>query len=357
MCWVFLIIALCLPNMLQAKAVTKAVKHAPLLSPGPAPLEMQQLLGALVKAAGGNRTVGLEGNTRAYDWLLAQARRLQGWEVVEYPFMPDVDFALNGYRGDFEPFSRQPENAIDYIRGKRALDSLSGFAESLRGKKLQNLILRKKGGNPSRAKELLVVSAHFDTMTNRREPFEVFPKAPAPGADNNGAAVVALLYLAKALQTLKPATTLELVFTNAGEAYYLGAHAYAQELMTKGIEARNISLNMIGWDEPEKDRLNLYVRTEGKPGFERDTKLAVVAGNELLTAGLKAVVIRRNADRSEHWAFWQSFHAATLISQDWEYGFNDSHYHSPTDTPESVDWKFVSKITKGLELAVRKLVE
>ncbi len=329
------------------------------LAKGPSAAVLRARLEALVLAAGGNRTAGSAGNKRAYDWLLAQARTLKGWEVQEYPFTPDVDFALAGYRSQFEPFSSLPPKAVDFIRGKRSLDSLSGFAESLRGKPLLNLILRKRGTSAKRkgAKELLVVSAHFDTMTNRREPFEVFPKGPAPGADNNGAAVVALLALAESLSDFKPAATLELIFTNAGEAYFLGARAYAQDCLAKGLSVRHIELNMIGWDANEKDRVHLYVRSEGRPGFESDKALALQIAPELFKTGLKPGIVRENSERGDHWAFWRSFHASTMISQDWEHGFNDLHYRTAGDVPGTVDWEFVSKIEKGVELGVRKILK
>lgn len=345
-----------MPEMLQAKSTPHAKSAKPAAVKGPDPAALQRKLEALVQAAGGNRTAGQPGNKLAYDWLLAQARAIKGWEIEEQSFSPEVDFALQGYNASFEPFSHLPKNAVDYMRGVRALKSLTAFAESLRGKPMSNLILRKKGSSPKNAKQRIILMAHFDTITNRREPFELFPKASAPGADNNGAAVVSLLALAEALSDFKPVATLELVFLNAGEAYYLGARAYARELEKQGLDVRAVDLNMIGWDGVRKDLVHLYIRSQGHPGFERDTPLAYMMAGGMIRSGLTANIVRHNADRSDHWAFWKSFHAATLVSQDWEHGFNDQHYHSPGDTPQTVDWPFVSKIEKGLELGVRKML-
>lgn len=317
--------------------------------------KLKTSLQALIAASGGNRTTGREGARKAYAWILAEAKKIRGWELHEHTFAPDVDFAVRAYKKAFRPLEKMDRKSPEYIRGKLMTDRLIAFAEALRGKNGRNLILRKKGTNRALAKEAIIVTASYDTMTERREPRELFPDAPSPGADNNGAAVVALMAMAESLANLKPARTVELVFTDAGEAFFLGAHAYAEELYKNGIMARMIALKMIGWDGTQKNHVNLYVRSEGQPGWQGDRALGMIVGNGIAREKLDTFVERVNEERSDHYAFWASFHSATMVSQDWEYGFNDKHYRTATDTPDTVSWNFVRKIGRGVASAVHVL--
>jgi hypothetical protein len=118
--------------------------------------------------------------------------------------------------------------------------------------------------------------------------------------------------------------------------------------------AEALSLDMIGWDRATPGRVNVYVRSEGQPGSEKDRALASALGEGLVRQGLVPHIVRNNTDRSENFAFWKSFHAGVLVSEDWEYGFDDAFYHTSRDTAENVDWAFAAKVGKGVAVALRK---
>ncbi|MBI3542724.1 MAG: M28 family peptidase [Deltaproteobacteria bacterium] len=255
-------VALLAPVEAQAKALArapgKAKKAAPVPDLGfPSAAELRARAEELVKASGGNRTAGREGGARAYAWLLAEARKLKGWEVEEQSFTPDLKFAREGFAriysgADPKDFNESPA----FVRQRRQLEALNGLVDLLKDKTGHNLILRKKGSQAERASQPLVLTAHYDTIAARLEPLAYFPDAKAPGGDDNASGVVALLSIASVLGELKPARPVELVFTDCGEQFYLGAHAYAERLRKSGATADDITLEMIGYDGTSSNQVN-----------------------------------------------------------------------------------------------------
>lgn len=323
-----------------------------------APADMRSDLDALIKASGGNRTAGRPGSAKAYAWLKAQAEKIGGWEVVEHKFKPDIDFSVKNYKWDYEKYieSGIDPNHPEVKKVKGFTDRAIAYQESLRGKTGMNLILRKKGTNKKRANQVVLVSAHYDTITHNHDTLEVTPDKSAPGADDNGAAVVAALQLARELKDLKPAVTFEIVFFDFEEAFFLGSHAYAKELRGKGVDAKILNLEMIGWNKPTPGLVKVYCRTLGHPGGKVDIEIARAAHKELEKAGLKPLILRNDFNRSDNWTFWEQAHFGITITQDWERNFNKNHYHTSNDTPDTVDWKFVEKIKTATGRLARAMV-
>lgn len=314
-------------------------------------------LEAMIAAAGGNRTAGSPGNLRALAWLKAEGAKLKGWQVDEQTFVADVDYAIKSYQADLAQFLRQPRESPAYERSKRVIDALTQHLESLRGKKGTNLILRKRGSDPKLAKEIVVVSAHFDTITTMAQPFTITADAPAPGADDNGAAVVAALELARELDSLKPRRTVEIVFFDFEEQFFLGSYFYARELAKRGIQASNVNLEMIGYDERMPRSVRVYIRSQGHPGWVGDAKIAKVLEKELKAEKLLGGTVKNNFANSDNWSFWKHLHSAATVSQDWESGFNHAHYHQSSDTPDTIDWAYVLKIERAIVKSVRELIQ
>lgn len=319
--------------------------------------ELRAHLNELIKASGGNRTAGSAGAERAEKWLKAQVQGLKGWELSEQIFDPDVDFAVASFKSDFSRVQNMNHGDRKYVWAKDVTEKLVAFSETRRGKKGRNLILRKKGSDPSLGKSPLIVSAHFDTIINTPIwDFKILPEAEAPGADDNGTAVVAALRLAIELNSLKVKRPLEIVFFDYEEEFFLGSRAYAKELARLGMKPELVNLEMIGWDKPEPEMMKVYCRSSGHPGGARDLELAKRLTQHLAKEGLTALAMCNNFDRSDHWSFWQEGFNAVTVTQDWERDFNRDNYHSSRDRSESIDWAYAAQIYRGVKNAVVELV-
>ena len=58
-------------------------------------------------------------------------------------------------------------------------------------------------------------------------------------------------------------------------------------------------------------------------------------------------------DFSDQWSFWQFGFPAVMVT-DTAY-LRNPNYHRPTDTPETLDYRFMAEVVIGLELAVAEL--
>jgi hypothetical protein len=60
------------------------------------------------------------------------------------------------------------------------------------------------------------------------------------------------------------------------------------------------------------------------------------------------------ARRSDHCVFWDNGHPAAMITD--TSLFRNPHYHQATDTPETLDYSFLARVTLGLCLSVETLI-
>jgi hypothetical protein len=318
--------------------------------------DFRRKLEDLIIAAEGNRSPGSPGNLKALAFLKAEAKKLPGWEISEHSFTPDIDFAVKSYNDDFKRLiaSQYKPDHPEFLKWRKFTDNAVQYMESLRSLKGTNLVLSKKGTDPKLASEVMIVGAHFDTITHDLKEMKPLPAAPAPGADDNGTGVITLLTLASNMKDLKPTRTLELIFFDFEEAFYLGSRAYARMLKEKALKAQLVNLEMIGWDQPEAGRVKIYCRSKDQPGGVGDHQVAQKISAVFLKNGLKAEVLGNNFDRSDNWPFWAFGHTAVTISQDWERNFNRTHYHSPEDRADHVNYYFVDLIGTATERFVRE---
>jgi hypothetical protein len=60
-------------------------------------------------------------------------------------------------------------------------------------------------------------------------------------------------------------------------------------------------------------------------------------------------------DFSDHWSFWQHGYPAVMVT-DTAY-MRNKNYHQPADLPETLDYRKMAEVVRGLEAAVRSLAE
>jgi Zn-dependent M28 family amino/carboxypeptidase len=257
------------------------------------------------------------------------------------------------------------ETAAQFIEG--ALERL-GYAVNrqvftVAGRRVRNIEVEREA--QSLEANTLVVGAHYDSFED------------APGANDNGSGVAAVLELARLLKHWQPQRTrLRLVlFVNEEPPYYrtpdMGSWRYAKLLSERGEKVHGmISLETLGAfsNKPGSQKYPVpfglifpstadFIAFVGLPGsrsflheviasFRRHTAFPSIGG-----AAPDAVV--PGIGWSDHWAFRAFGYPAIMVTD--TALFRYSHYHLPSDTPDKVDYERLARITKGLERVVREV--
>jgi hypothetical protein len=220
--------------------------------------------------------------------------------------------------------------------------------------------------NPGLAAETsmhtLIVGAHFDSRPD------------TPGADDNASAVAALLEIARLLAPAAASRRLQLVAYDLEEWGMLGSGHHVMQLKSRGAPIIGmIALEMLGFcvTDPGSQRMpggleGLYPDVGdfiGVVGNERSSSLvdqvATAMRNE---PGLKveSLAAPGNGETlpptrlSDHSPFWDGGLPALMIT-DTSF-FRNPHYHTPADTPETLDYEFLARVTGGVVRAIRGIL-
>ena len=226
---------------------------------------------------------------------------------------------------------------------------------------VRNIEVEVKGG--SRASEIVIVGAHYDSV------------AGAPGANDNGSGVAAMLELARLAFGSRPARTVRFVaFVNEEPPFHhsdaMGSRHYARRSKERGENiVAMLSLETIGYysDRPGSQHYpfplgffypstgnfvafvsNLSSRAllhEAVAGFRRHAQFPSQA--------VAAPAFIPGVDWSDHWSFWQEGWPALMVTDTAPYRY--PHYHTARDTPDKVDYERLARVVTGLHGMLREL--
>jgi Zn-dependent M28 family amino/carboxypeptidase len=205
----------------------------------------------------------------------------------------------------------------------------------------------------------LIVAAHYDTVEG------------SPGADDNASGLVVLLDVARRLGDATLERSVRFIAFCLEEQDLLGSLAYAAHLRATGQEILGaIVLECVGYARDEEGSQQI------PPGVPVPVPtvgnfLAVVgnASSAELTAMIERVakqylpvaslVVPGNGElvadtrRSDHAAFWHYGYRAVMLTD--TANFRNPHYHQPTDTIETLDLEFLSKVASAVAASVFEL--
>jgi hypothetical protein len=150
----------------------------------------------------------------------------------------------------------------------------------------------------------------------------------------------------------------------------MGSWRYAQVLSLRGENVVGmVALETLGYfsDEPGSQRFPApfgaiypdrgnFVAFVGLPGSRAFLHRAIAAfRSEDAMPSIGGVVpsFISGADLSDHWAFHAFGFPALMITD--TAPFRNPHYHEPTDTPETVDYKSLARVTRGVVGMTRSL--
>lgn len=233
------------------------------------------------------------------------------------------------------------------------------------GRSVRNIEAVIEPQSPSPKTPSYVVGAHYDSA------------GEAPGANDNGTGVAALLELARLFADLKPHThRIRLVFYVNEEQPYshspnMGSWRHAKSLAEKGeLVDGMISLETIGYfsDKPGSqkfpfpfgliysDRGN-FVAFVALPGSRTFLHQAIAAFRKhaaFPSIGGVAPGFIPGIDWSDHWSYHQFGYPALMVTD--TAPFRNPYYHRRNDLPGAVDTESLARVTLGIAGAMRDLV-
>lgn len=225
------------------------------------------------------------------------------------------------------------------------------------GRTLTNVVAHASG----QSGDSVTVGAHYDSR-----PFS----GPAPGAEDNGSGVAALLAMARAFATAKvtPQQNVYFVAFAGEEPGLVGSKAFAQALqssgsdgfldqcgaassflqmrrekksLAKGATHRAIILDEVGWRSPKFDKPTVNLESYDSCHDEMDH---LRASSSFHNGGSLDVVHNSHPFGSDHMSFLElGMDAVLTINGDDEAYPN---YHQSSDTIDSVNFELIAKIAK-----------
>lgn len=206
----------------------------------------------------------------------------------------------------------------------------------------------------------LVMGAHYDVHFNDN-----------PGADDNASGVAGVLELARMVAALKPALShrLELIaYTLEEQPHFnsssMGSQVHAASLLRNRIPLRlMVSVEMIGYfsDEPGSQRFPLamlkpiYPNTGNFIGvvgqlMDRSNvhrvKSLMQSASDLPVYSLNAPGFIPEASFSDHSSYWNLGLPAVMVTD--TAFLRNPNYHRPTDTPDTLDYRRMADVVRGL---------
>jgi aminopeptidase YwaD len=230
----------------------------------------------------------------------------------------------------------------------------SGQPVNAWGKVYRNVVATKYPDRPGRGGELppLLIGAHYDTVSG------------SPGADDNASGLVVLLEVASRLSKQPLARPIWLVAFCLEEQGLLGSQAFVSRLKAERCElAGAIVLECVGFARSEAGTqqippdVPIAVPTQGDflaiVGNEssRSLVLQLEQAAQRHAAQLKTLSLvvpgrgeaMPHTRRSDHASFWDAGYPAVMLTD--TANFRNPHYHRETDTLDTLDLEFLSKVT------------
>ncbi len=213
---------------------------------------------------------------------------------------------------------------------------------------------------------LFIVGAHYDSVP------------ASPGADDNASAVAALLELAAwirpQLDQAGSAARLQLAAYDLEEYGLIGSFLHSRDVQRAAVPLRGmLSLEMLAYTDarPGSQRLPPHLAAL----YPDVANFIAVCGNEAsqelvrtVTEAMRGVpglpvefiAVPGNGEAlaetrlSDHSSFWDRGFPALMIT-DTSF-FRNPHYHRASDTPETLDYRFLAKVTEGVGAAVLRVL-
>jgi Zn-dependent M28 family amino/carboxypeptidase len=255
------------------------------------------------------------------------------------------------------------ERAAMYIEGELAKIRLElGRQEyEAQGVKVRNIDAEIRGSKlPD---EIVVVGAHYDSVRG------------APGANDNGTGVAAVIEIARILRDRKPDRTVRFVFfVNEEPPFFqtdqMGSVVYAKRCKQRGEKVvAMLTPETIGYYSDEKQSQHypapfdrFYPDTGNFIAFVGDVSARELvahcvgsfrAHTKFPSEGGALPDVIEGIGWSDHWSFTRQRYPALMITD--TAPFRYPHYHTAQDTPDKVDYERTARVVAGLARVIAEL--
>jgi aminopeptidase YwaD len=259
------------------------------------------------------------------------------------------------------PGSSAHRKAQDYLRSHLGSAGFNVVDDAFVAPRVDGLNLLTVPFPDRQELPLVIVGAHYDSLPE------------TPGADDNASAVAALLELAACLgEGGNWSARLQLAAYDREEDGLLGSERHSS--LFDGPLCGMISLEMLGFTDrsPGGQRLppalkGLYpdvgdfIAVVGNQSSAHliDSMARSMRRVDRLPVETLAVPDRGEAlpdsRRSDHASFWDRGLPALMLT-DTSF-LRNPHYHQATDTPNTLDYPFLARVTAGVCLAIEDLLQ
>ncbi|NIR61618.1 MAG: M28 family peptidase [Gammaproteobacteria bacterium] len=266
-----------------------------------------------------------------------------------------------GERNVFRP--RALHAAADHIRAawRGQGYEIDEDIYSVDGVPCANLAVTRRG--TTRAREQLLVGAHYDSVLG------------SPGADDNASGVAALLELSRNFADHRPGRSVRFVaFVNEEPPFFAtprqGSVRYAGAARARGDDIRlMLALEMLGyydargggqgyppvfrWFYPDRGDFIALIANLRSGWMLRRLARAFRAASDFPCATLAMPPLLPGLAWSDHRSFWRQGYRAVMVTDTAFY--RNPCYHTGADTPETLDYDRLARLTDALSGALKIL--
>lgn len=256
------------------------------------------------------------------------------------------------------------ENTVRYIKSQFRRSPRLQISEQVFGG-IRNVIAVLPPRSDSTSNRVFILCAHYDTQAVREPNWNPLVST-APGANDNGTGVAAMLEIANLLSRHEYDHELRFIALGGEELGFLGSRHYARMVRSNSTTAtvtdrKNIvavfNLDMFGFNW--KSDLVEIVANNDSAWISR----ALIIANGWYNVGLK---IRRTQDEfidiSSHKPFWDNGYDAVTLTESstpWRDSQNydtNPFYHTAADTADKVNFGLVRKVTQLVLVTIDSLL-
>lgn len=300
------------------------------------------MVNSLIKESAPSRMVGLPGHDKAVNFLkntITKADPKGKGKLILTSGPADVEAIKAFYQKDFDTKveGKIPKMSPDYNKWMKFTAYMQTLAESKKVNPVQNITWEKSGLNSNK---LLVITAHYDTISHDKNTLMVKENESMPGANYNASGVAVALGLIKVLTEIDLNYSVRVVFLDWQGIGFHGSQVYAKELKSAGDVIGVVNLEMLGQDSSYLDKtkktgnMSVYLRDDANE--MRFVKKLVEHGSKI-TQKVSFEIKPNGFDNSDNFRFWEQGFLAATFSQNWEDDFNPKFYQTAQDTSETLN--------------------
>jgi acetylornithine deacetylase/succinyl-diaminopimelate desuccinylase-like protein len=199
----------------------------------------------------------------------------------------------------------------------------------------ENIYALLSSGQPNA--EAIVLGAHYDSVLR------------APGANDDGTGVAAVMAIARAMAKIKPRTRdLYIVFFDEEERGLVGSRAFAQMLKDENRKVVGVhTIDQAGWDSNHNRAIELELPYDGAVAlYEKAAK----------SLGMDIPLYTTTETGSDHQSFRRLGFPAIGVTEEYRHNDTTPYIHKPGDTYETIDFDYLASTTKLVNEVIKSLI-